>query len=405
MLTGGGTSAGHVTPSLAVAHELKRLDPNCETIYIAQSGDTLGELPKQHRDIHQVFAVHAGKFRRYHGAGWSQIVDLPTLYKNIRDLFLFAFGIVQSYFLLRRLKPDCIFMKGGYVGAPVGLAAALLHIPFVTHDSDAIPGLANRIVARWASLHMVALPKEAYAYPQDKTVTVGVPVRPEFVPVTPDLQKEYKQALGLQKFSKILFVTGGGQGSQRLNDFVVSIMPELLRRFETLGVVHLAGSKQGEVVQAAYRRVLGSAEQDRVFVQGFISDLWQYSGAADVVVTRAGATTLAELAMQRKPVIIVPNPFLTGGHQIKNAQVLVDHQAALCVSEQDLAKKPALLSEAITSLLDSPDKRRSLAAQFSEIVQPHAAREIAGLLLQQAHHTRVHHRNKKQKQHEVSTEE
>jgi len=384
VLTGGGTSAGHITPSLAVAHELKQLDKSVETIYIAQAGDSLAHLPKQHPDIDQVFAVRAGKFRRYHGAGARQFLDVPTVVKNMRDILWFGVGTVQSFFLLKRLKPDCIFMKGGYVGAPVGLAAAALHIPYITHDSDAIPGLANRIVARWARVHAVALPKETYPYPQDKTVTVGVPVQADFRPVTSALQLQYKKEIGLEKFAKLLFVTGGGQGSRRLNSAVTTVVPTLLKKYPDLVIVQLAGQSQERVVRDAYQKVLGPANQDRVVVEGFISGLYRYSGAADVVITRAGATTLAEFAVQHKACVIVPNPFLTGGHQLKNAQILADRHACIDVTEQQLDANPEVLSGAVSRLLDNPKERQELSEELGKLAHAQAAGELAMLLLKEA---------------------
>ena len=384
VLTGGGTSAGHITPSLAVAHELKQLDPSVETIYIAQTGDSLATIPKEHAAIDKVYSVRAGKFRRYHGAGIGQLFDIPTVVKNIRDLWWILVGLIQSYFLLRKLRPDCIFMKGGYVGAPVGLAAAWLHIPYITHDSDAIPGLANRIVAKWAKLHAVALPKETYPYPPDKTVTVGVPVQADFQPVTKELQDQYKRELGLEKFDKVLFVTGGGQGSVRLNDAVVSVVPALLKQFPDLAVVHVAGQLQVQKIDKAYEMQVEAANRSRVMVKGFISGLYRYSGAADAVVTRAGATTLAEFAVQHKACVIVPNPFLTGGHQLKNAQVLADRHAAVCVSEDQMLANPKDLETAIARVIGNVDEQRELGEQLGKLAHPGAAKELAMVLLEEA---------------------
>lgn len=384
VLTGGGTSAGHITPSLAVAHELKQLDPTVEAIYIAQKGDSLADIPKEHAAIDKVFSVRAGKFRRYHGAGITQLYDIPTVVKNIRDIWWFGLGIIQSYLLLRKLRPDCIFMKGGYVGAPVGIAAAWLRIPYITHDSDAIPGLANRIVAKWARLHTVALPKETYPYPQSKTVTVGVPVQAEFTPVTDALRVQYKQEIGLEKYNKLLFITGGGQGSKRLNEAVVSVIPAILKQFTDLVVVHVAGQLQEVMVRDMYDKLVTAPDRERIQVKGFLSGFYRYSGAADVVVTRAGATTLAEFAVQHKACVIVPNPFLTGGHQLKNAQVLADRHAAICVSENSLNRDPKSLESAISNILGNEKERYELGEQLAKLAHPGAAKELAMVLLREA---------------------
>lgn len=171
-MTGGG-SGGHITPILAVAHELKKLAPDTHIIYIGQQGDTFGTVVAEHELIDEVHTIAAGKFRRYHSEGLKQLLDLKTMWLNLRDGFRVVKGLVQSYRLLGDLKPDMVFCKGGFVGVPVGLSAALRHIPYVTHDSDAIPGLANRVIAKWAALHAVALDPSLYPYPVERTVNVG----------------------------------------------------------------------------------------------------------------------------------------------------------------------------------------------------------------------------------------
>ena len=220
MVVTGGGSGGHITPILAVAHELKQLDPQLHIAYVGQKGDGLTDIVGRSQDIDDLYAVSAGKLRRYHGEGLSQLLDFKTMALNVRDVGRVVAGLFQSYRLLRKLQPDILFIKGGFVGVPVGLAAAMLHIPFVTHDSDAIPGLANRIIARWASKHAVALPKEIYAYAPAKTVTVGVPVASDYQLVTDKSQQDYRQQLGLKADAKLLFVIGGGLGAQRVNEAI-----------------------------------------------------------------------------------------------------------------------------------------------------------------------------------------
>ncbi len=382
-MTGGG-SGGHITPILAVASELKRLNPKLKVIYIGQKGDALGDVPAQHPAIDEVHAVRAGKWRRYHGEGLKQLLDVPTLLKNIRDGFYVLLGIWQSWRLLGLLRPQAVFIKGGFVGVPVGLAAALRHIPYVTHDSDAIPGLANRIIARWASLHTVALPKEVYKYPLNKTVTLGIPLAGEFTPVTPGMQKKYRSDLKLPGRGRLLFIIGGGLGAQRVNYAVAEVVPHLLREFSDLQVVHGVGRANEAQMQKLYEVELSSAEQSRVQVKGFISDVYRYSGAADVIITRAGATNLAEFAVQGKACIVVPNPILTGGHQLKNAKYLEAKQAALIVTEPDLEANPNVLAAKVSQLMKDEKLRAKLGAQFSHFAQPQSAKKLATLLLEQA---------------------
>ena len=328
-----------------------------------------------------MYTVRAGKFRRYHGEGLRQLLDVPTFLKNVRDFFLVIAGFWQSYFLLRKLKPNALFVKGGYVVVPVGLAAALQHIPYVTHDSDAVPGLANRIVGRWATLHAVGLPKEVYAYPAEKTITVGVPISHNFQAVTQDAKERFRHEIGLEHFKQLLFITGGGLGAQRLNEAVAEVAPKLLAANEHLGIVHVVGRDHEKTMSATYAKSLPTRDMERVKVLGFTNDLYQYSGAADVVITRAGATNLAEFALQAKACIIVPNPQLTGGHQTKNAEVIAKSQAAVVLEDAKLEKQSSLLTQSVQELLDSKEMRQQLGLALHRFARPTATKELAKLIL------------------------
>jgi len=381
VLTGGG-SGGHITPILAIAHELRRIQPEVRIVYIGLKGDRLGDLPKQDPNIDAVYAVRAGKFRRYHGEGLKQLLDIKTWIKNFRDLMFVIVGFFQSWFLLRKIRPDRIFIKGGFVGVPVGLAAALRKIPYVTHDSDVMPGLANRIIARWASIHSVALPKEVYKYPEHKTVTVGVPIHANYRPITPALQQEYRNNIGLGEYHKMILITGGGLGARRLNKAVAKILPELLHQYEDLVVVHTVGRGNEKTMNSLYQETLTPDEFKRTFVEGYLTDLYKYSGAADLIIARAGATNLAEFAAQGKACIIVPNPQLTGGHQLKNAAYLAAHQAIEIITENDISRNDNLFEQKIHSLLDSQDQRDLLKTNLTTFAQPNASTQIAELLLE-----------------------
>lgn len=376
----GGGTGGHITPILAVAHALKAQSKTCEIIYIGQRGDSLGSAVASSPYIDTCFFVHAGKFRRYHGEGVKQLADVKTLALNVRDVSRVLRGLVESLHLLNRLKPDVVFVKGGYVGVPVGLAAAQLKIPYITHDSDAIPGLANRIIAKWAALHAVALDARVYTrYNPTKTVTVGVPVRPEFAPVTEVLQRHYKEQIGLEKYDKVMLITGGGLGADRLNRRICELAPNLLDHHKNLAIIHIAGTKHEQAVQQMYVKTLPESQLSQVKVLGFVSDMYAYSGAADIIVARAGATTIAEFAMQQKACVVVPSPFLTGGHQLKNAAYWAEQDAIFNVS--DIGSSEDLLN-AIDDLLKNKSKRQTLAKNLSKFAHPHAATELAKLILQ-----------------------
>ncbi len=388
VLAGGG-SGGHITPLLAVAAEIRHQLPKARIVYIGQTGDALGDIPAKDSNIDESFTVRAGKFRRYHGEGWRQLLDIPTLLKNARDFFYVLNGLQQSRRLLKRLQPDTVFIKGGFVGVPVGLASANLGVPYITHDSDTIPGLANRIIARWASWHAVALPAEVYAYPKLKTITTGIPLQKDFAHVTDSLQKRYKTDLKLPLKSRLLFIIGGGLGSQTVNQAIVEAVPHLLHEWKDLYIVHGTGRANKDEVKHAYAAQLGSAEQARVQVFGYVADVYRYSGAADVVITRAGATNLAEFATQGKACIVIPSPFLTGGHQLKNASYLAEQHAALVLTEAELTADPNRLAQQVSALLRDDTRRSNLAKQLAGFAKPQATHDLAKLIIESAQKTEI----------------
>lgn len=381
MLTGGG-SGGHITPILAVADELKHRTPNLHLVYIGKHGDKLGDIPASHPSIDQAFNIRAGKLRRYHGQWWRHVLDLPLIIRNIRDGFWVIIGIWQSFWLLKKLKPNVIFIKGGFVGVPVGVVAGWLHIPYITHDSDTLPGLANKIIAKRAHAHAVGGPKHLYPYPAHKTHEVGVPLNDQYKPVTYQLQSEYRKGLGIKSDVKVICVTGGGLGARRLNDAVAAIVPTLLLHYPSLVVLHISGRDHQAGLESYYKDKLSAEHYKHVLVKGFVNDLYRYTASADVVITRAGATQLAELATQRKAAIVVPNPILTGGHQTKNAQQLEKSNAIIVLSEEKLTKDHTVLYNAIRDLLDHQEKRHKLAQNLGELAKPDATKRLADIILE-----------------------
>lgn len=378
-MTGGG-SGGHITPILAVAHELKRRNPKLNIVYIGQKGDKLIDIPAADPAIDAVHAVSAGKFRRYHGEGFRQLLDVPTQVKNMRDGFRVLAGLWQSYWLLRKLKPSVIFTRGGFVSVPVALGGKLNGVPYITHDSDSVPSLANRLIARWAALHAVALPEDVYPYPIAKTKMVGIPLNADYQPVTPVLAKQFKHQIGLKPDDQLLLVTGGGNGAEGLNQAVAENTPYLLQKYPKLHIAHVAGRALETRLATSYDKLLSPEVRTRVEVIGFTTDFVSYSGAADVIIARGGATNLAEFAVQGKACIIVPAEQLVGGHQVKNAQVLAD-RGAIRLFTQAQAEQERRLGLAVGELLDSPAQRAELGKSLATFAKTDAAEELAMVLL------------------------
>jgi len=376
LLTGGG-SGGHITPLLAVARELKKNDPSVVVIAVCEKEAKFAQLFKDEPAISEVHQVSAGKYRRYAGLTRLQrLFNFGVHARNARDIGRLCAGYTQARKLLKRLRPDGIFIKGGFVGVPVGLAAAGLKIPFITHDSDTLPGLANRIIARWASLHATGMPAEFYDYPKNKTVYTGVPISSDFKLVTPELRAEYRKDLGLNECKVVIGVIGASQGASQLNDDFISVIGRLMQQHKDLGVTHIAGeAKLGEALNG-YKKELLADEQRRVVVKGFVNDVYRYTGAADIVVSRASATVIAELAVQGIATILVPGR-LAGDHQGINARHLAESGVVLQVPYGDSEG----LYTALHQLLENRAELKQLASKLHDMAKPHAAADLAKLLV------------------------
>ena len=379
LLVGGG-SGGHITPLIAVAEQLHLRNNQLVVAHVGQKRDHLNEVPRQSDYIATSYEVAAGKYRRYHGESLiRRLFDVKTNFLNVRDAIRVLIGFIQSWFLLRKIQPRVILAKGGYVGVPVCMAARILGVPYVTHDSDAMVSLANRLVGKDAVAHATALPAEYYAaYDQTKVVQVGVPIRSEFVRITPALKAAAKRDIGYEYHNHVLLVVGGGLGAQNVNNAVIADAKNLLDSDHHLRIVHLAGKKLESDVFNAYGKTLTQAEFARVKVIGFTHELHSFSAAADVVVTRAGATNMAEFSAQGKPCIVVPSPFLSGGHQLKNAEVYKKKEAAIVIQEKDLKAK---LSQAVRKLMASEEEQARYGDKLHELFVPEAAAGLADLLL------------------------
>jgi UDP-N-acetylglucosamine--N-acetylmuramyl-(pentapeptide) pyrophosphoryl-undecaprenol N-acetylglucosamine transferase len=377
LLVGGG-SGGHLTPLLAVAEALKRQDNSLIVVHIGQKGEALDDvLSNSAVDNH--FAITAGKFRRYHGESLvSHLLDIKTLLLNVRDLFRFIIGTIHAWFLLGKIKPSSILLKGGFVCVPVGLAARLRHIPYITHDSDAVPGLANKITSKHAVYNTTAMPSEIYPYDQAKTIQVGIPLRSEFKRVSEADRDNSKKGLGLGVSTKVLLSVGGGLGAQKVNNAVVKASKKLLANND-LFIIHLTGKKLFNETQIAYEVQLNQEEQSSIKLIDFTTEIAKYSAAADVIITRGGATNIAEFAQQAKACIVIPNPVLTGGQQIHNAKVLADNNAAIIVDETELDT----LSSRVQELLDSTETaRKNLGLKLHNLAVSDGDEKLATLLIE-----------------------
>lgn len=325
----------------------------------------------------RVDVVVSGKLRRYHHLKWwQQLFKIRTIVApNIIDTLKVLVGVVQSIVKLLLWRPDVVFTKGGYVCLPIGMAARLLHIPLVIHDSDAHPGLTNRILSRWATRIGTGAPLKFYPYPTAISRYVGVPIVTDFTPFSPADRVAARRELGFgNSTAPLVVITGGGLGAKRLNIAVARQLDALLPR---VNIILISGEGEYDEMHA-----LTPQDDPRFQLYAFVSKgMAAMLGAADVVVARAGATTILELAALAKPTILVPNGFLTGGHQLKNATVYAENGAVSVIDELELERRPELLTDEISNLLADPNRLQYMSKAFHAFAKPDAAKDMADLVL------------------------
>lgn len=361
---------------MAVIKEIKKQEPDVEVRFWCDKVfyDRASSLVSNYDSSLKVSKIFAGKFRRYNHLNlWQHLMIPSVVFPNIRDWFLIFAGFIQSFFKLIVWRPDVIFIKGGYVCLPVGLAAAVLKIPFVIHDSDAHPGLTNRILARYATKIATGAPLEYYSYPKDKSSYVGIPVDEAFQVLTKEQQASAKKRWDVDSETPLVVITGGGLGAKRINRAVLSARADLE---QIAHIVLISGQDDYEELKK------DNHSSDRFKLIDFVSkDMAGLLGAADIVVARAGATSLLELAALAKPTILIPNAKLTGGHQLKNAKVYEDAGAVVVLNEQKLEDQPSILVDAIKDILQSDQMKNSLGDKFYQFAKPDAAKDVADLII------------------------
>jgi UDP-N-acetylglucosamine--N-acetylmuramyl-(pentapeptide) pyrophosphoryl-undecaprenol N-acetylglucosamine transferase len=373
VFTGGGT-AGHIFPIIAIVREIKKSykGGDLDFFYIGPKDEFAQNLLL--REGIRIKFVLSGKIRRYFS---------PTSFlKNIFDIFFkIPIGFLQSFFWIFILSPDLIFSKGGYGSLPVSFAGWLLLVPIILHESDAEPGLANKIISRLSIEIFVSFPVENTNYfPSNKMVYVGNPIRSELLMG----DKEKAKELFNLKFDKpVLLVIGGSQGSERINDIILTILPKLLKNFE---VIHQTGIKNIERVKNESRAVLYTKE-DSILLEyyhpvGFLDEemLKHAYKAADLIISRSGSGSIFEISSLGKPSILIPLPESAQNHQVKNAYVYSKFGACIVVEENNL--KPNFFLEEIRLLLARKEKIQSMSIAARLFSKELSARIIAEYIIE-----------------------
>ncbi len=365
VLTCGGT-AGHINPALAVAGRLRELMPDCDILFIGAEGKMEMELVP--REGYKIEALKITNISREH--------SLEALRHNIDTLKNVAVSTRDAKRILRAFKPDIVVGTGGYVCYPVLTAAHELGIPTAVHESNAVPGLTTKLLAERVDRVMVGFAdsREAYHHPEKVEVT-GTPVRGEFAAYSKALAKK---ELGLDPDEPLVVSVWGSLGAAHMNRVMGELITLLGARRE-FRLIHSAGSMYFDGFMKKLEEAAPDFAKLGADVRKYIYDMPRVMAAADLILCRAGASTLSELAYMGKPVIIVPSPNVTNNHQEKNARVLERAGGAKVLLEGEFDAQSLL--NTVRALLDDKEALEAMSAAMRSLAVPDATDRICDIIL------------------------
>ena len=348
IITGGGTG-GHLFPGIALADSLRQRFPDCEIMFIGTKRQLDQKVLAE-----QNFRQESISCMGLKGMGWSH---------RLKSLASLPQAVLEAWRIIKAFKPQLVFGVGGYVTGPVLLAARLQGIPTCIHEQNSIPGLANRMIARFAKRIFVSIPGD-YPFPLGKTVVAGNPVRQEIIAAAAERRdKKIEEPL-------TLLIMGGSLGAHRINLLMLDALEIIKEKSAVaLKLIHQTGAADEEQVRAAYLAAGVEAE-----VGAFFKDMDRVYAQADLAVARAGATSLAELSVMGLPALLIPYPYATDDHQAKNAQFYVAEGGAEMYREAEL--DAGVLASAIMNVLSKRKKMEQMGAAMRKMSRPAAAEQI-----------------------------
>ncbi len=368
IFTCGGT-AGHINPAFAVANLIRERHPDWKILFIGAAGHMEEKLVPQEGYELKCLPCHSGLSREKSLAG---------IKKNIGVVKETVSGIRQCRKLFREFHPDVIIGTGGYASFPALYAGAAMGIPTCVHESNAVPGVTTKLAASRASRVLVAFEASVqyYRHPE-KVEVVGMPVRREFIYTT---REQARKALGIGE--ELLVVSAfGSLGAKKMNE----TMADLFRLEQEAGFpfrhVHATGSFGWEWMPSLVKeKGVDLTQTDRIDMRDYIYNMPTLMAAADVIISRSGASTCNEIAVAGTPAILIPSPNVTNHHQEKNARVLADRSASILLPEEECT--PQRLYGEIRSLLEDPERRENMSRTLRTMVRLDSAERIRDIVEQ-----------------------
>ncbi len=360
VFTGGGTG-GHFYPIIAVAQELKNLMYEQKIISIEMYFLSTGPYDEQALSDNNIkfIKIPSGKWRRY----FSLL--------NILDIFKLAFGTLKAIIKLFKIYPDVVFSKGGYASMPTLIAAKIMGVPVIIHESDSHPGRASLWASKFAEIVNISYPEVAHYFPPQKTKLTGNPLRRDILNPIPEGALKYLQ---LQNDLPIILILGGSLGAQNINNVIIEALENLITKYQ---IIHQTGSQNFKEVKSRAEIILkDNPHKNNYQAFPYLNDLAMRmaAGVSDLVISRAGSV-IFEIAHWQIPSILIPIPLKISHDQTSNAFTYARHGGAIVIEENNLSDS-VLISE-IDRILSNDNLRQEMKTKAKEFSKPDAGRTIA----------------------------
>ncbi|MDT2660820.1 undecaprenyldiphospho-muramoylpentapeptide beta-N-acetylglucosaminyltransferase [Enterococcus hulanensis] len=351
LVTGGGTG-GHIYPALAFIRYVQKIQPDSEFLYVGT-----------HRGLENKIVPETGiSFKTIKIQGFKRKLS----FENIKTVQLFIESIKRSKEILREFKPDVVIGTGGYVSGSVVYAAARMKIPTIVHEQNSVPGITNKFLSRFADKVGICFPDAAQYFPESKTVLVGNPRAQE---VVTSGKSEVLEQYGLLPDIPTVLIFGGSQGALKINQAVIQALPQFSQK--EYQVLYASGDRY-------YNEISEKFDVEKISrnlsLQPYIKNMTDVMANVDLLIARAGATSIAEFTALGLPGILIPSPYVTNDHQTKNAQSLVNAGAVKMIADADLTGDK--LVEAVDEIMNDPKKRERMAKASRQEGIPDAAERL-----------------------------
>ena len=365
IFTCGGTG-GHINPAIAVANTWKERHPDSNILFIGAKGGMEEQLvPKAGYEL-----------KTLPGGGLSRSLSFSGIKKNLKVMYHLIDSVRQCKKIIRQFNADIVVGTGGYASFPALMAAGMLKIPNCVHESNAVPGLTTRLAERWADKILICFPQSAQYYKdQSKVQVVGMPVRSEFIY---NKKQASRDELGYDE-RPVILSTFGSQGAKAMNEMTA----ELMRLEKDAGYpfqhIHAVGKYGWEwLPKMVEEKGVDIRDNDAVFLKEYIYNMPTVMTAADIVISRAGASTCNEIAAAGVPCILIPSPNVTANHQEKNARALEAQGAAVVILEKDCTAEAVM--QKIRELLTDHDAYENMRKALMGISVPDSAQRMCTIM-------------------------